>query len=154
MNKKTTTKNKKNWLYSEEVKKHFFNPYKFLKEEENPSSRKATKDKNFKADGYGEIGSTACGDVMKFWIKIDKSGEKITDCRWRTYGCGSAIASTSVLAKMITEKGGMKIKDALKIKPQDIIKRLKGLPAIKVHCSVLGDQALRKAIQNYLESSK
>ncbi|MBU1179526.1 iron-sulfur cluster assembly scaffold protein [Patescibacteria group bacterium] len=126
------------WFYSKTVKKHFFNPIKFLKDDEK-----------FDADGVGQVGSSACGDVMKFWIKVDKSGKKIIDCRWRTYGCGSAIASTSTLAEMLTEKGGMKIKDALKIKPQDIMKRLGGLPAIKVHCSVLGDQALRKAIEDY-----
>ncbi|MBU4421779.1 iron-sulfur cluster assembly scaffold protein [Patescibacteria group bacterium] len=133
------------WLYSKKVKQHFFNPVKFMKESE---------EKKFKADGIGQVGSSACGDVMKFWIKVDKSGKKIIDCRWRTYGCGSAIASTSVLAEMLTEKGGMTIEKALKIKPQDISNRLDGLPAIKVHCSVLGDQALRKAIEDYKKSSK
>ena len=128
------------WFYSDEVKRHFFHPYKFMKDGEDAA---------FEADGVGTVGSPACGDMMKFWIKVDKKTKKIEDCRWRTFGCGSAIASTSALAEMITEKGGMKIEDALKICPQDIMERLCGLPDIKVHCSVLGDQALRAAIGDY-----
>lgn len=131
------------WFYTDEVKKHFFNPYKFLKDDEK-----------FKADGEGAVGSPACGDMMKFWLKIDKKRKKITDCRWRTFGCASAIASTSALAEMLTENGGMKIEKALKITPQDIMARLGGLPEIKVHCSILGDQALRAAIKDYKKSSK
>jgi len=127
-----------NWFYTDKVKKHFFNPYKFLKDGEE-----------FKADGEGVVGSPACGDMMKFWIKIDKKAGKIIDCRWRTFGCASAIASTSALAEMLTEKGGMKIEKALKITPQDIMARLGGLPEIKIHCSILGDQALRAAIKDY-----
>tara|TARA_B100000315_G_C14487263_1_gene545777 strand:+ start:469 stop:909 length:441 start_codon:yes stop_codon:yes gene_type:complete len=138
------TKNKKqDWFYSDKVKQHFFNPYKFMKEDE---------EKKFKADGVGQVGSPACGDMMKFWIKVDKKSKKIVDCRWRTYGCGSAIASTSALAEMLLENGGMDIKKALKLKPQDILKRLNGLPAVKVHCSVLGDKALRAAIKDYRET--
>ncbi len=152
------------WFYSEEVKRHFFNPYKFMKDEE---------EKTFEFDGMGQVGSPACGDMMKLWIKVgpvrsrpvggaattatglsasdgvDKEPQKIIDCRWRTYGCGSAIASTSVLAEMITENGGMNIDDALKIKPQDIMARLGGLPEIKIHCSILGEQALEAAIKDY-----
>jgi NifU-like protein involved in Fe-S cluster formation len=130
------------WIYSDVVKEHFFNPKNFLKLEE---------EKKFKFNAYGEAGSPACGDLMKFWLWIDPKTEKIKQCRWRTFGCGSAIASTSVLSIMITEKDGMKINEAIKIKPQDIIKRLSGLPDIKIHCSVLGDQALRNAIDNYLK---
>ena len=133
------------WFYSDEVKRHFFNPFKFMKEEE---------EKKFKADGIGQVGSPACGDMMKFWIKVDKTGKKIVDCRWRTYGCGSAIASTSALAEILLEDGGMELEKALLIKPQDIMKKLNGLPAIKAHCSVLGDQALRAAIKNYLSRKK
>jgi len=133
------------WFYSEEVRRHFFNPYKFMKDEE---------EKTFEADGVGQVGSPACGDMMKLWIKVDKKTQKIIDCRWRTYGCGSAIASTSALAEMITENGGMSIEDALKIKPQDIMARLGGLPEIKIHCSVLGDQALRAAVDDYKNKLK
>lgn len=130
------------WVYSDIVKEHFFNPKNFLKPEE---------EKSFKFNAYGEAGSPACGDLMKFWLWIDPKTKKIKDCRWRTFGCGSAIASTSMLSVIITEKDGMKIDKAIKIKPQDIIKRLSGLPDIKIHCSVLGDQALRNAINNYLK---
>jgi NifU-like protein involved in Fe-S cluster formation len=130
------------WVYSNIVKEHFFNPKNFLKPEE---------EKSFKFNAYGEAGSPACGDLMKIWLWIDSKTEKIKQCRWRTFGCGSAIASTSMLSIMITEKDGMKIDKAIKIKPQDIIKRLSGLPDIKIHCSVLGDQALKNAINNYLK---
>jgi NifU-like protein involved in Fe-S cluster formation len=92
-----------------------------------------------------------CGDVMKLWIWIEK--DRIKKCKWQTFGCASAIASTSMLSVMVTEKGGMKISDAKKITAKDILKRLGGLPAIKIHCSVLGDQALRAAINDY-ESKK
>ena len=85
-----------------------------------------------------------CGDVMKVWI-IVKDG-KIADCKWQTFGCASAIASTSIMSEMVK---GMKLEDAMKIRPQDIVKKLGGLPEQKIHCSVLGDQALRAAIKNY-----
>jgi len=128
------------WLYSDTVKEHFFNPRNFMKQGEEDS---------FEYDGVGRAGSPACGDEMVMWIKVDKKTKKILDCRWRTFGCGSAIASTSVLSEMVIENGGMDIIKAAKIKPQDILKRLGGLPDIKVHCSVLGDQALQKAIEDY-----
>ena len=134
--------NKIPWIYSNIVKKHFFNPKNFLKPEE---------EKSLKFNAYGEAGSPVCGDLMKIWLYIDPKTEKIKKCRWKTFGCGSAIASTSMLSVIITEKSGMKINEARKIKPQDIIKRLSGLPDIKIHCSVLGDQALRNAINNYLK---
>lgn len=94
-----------------------------------------------------------CGDAMKFWLRIDPKTERIKECRWQTYGCASAIASTSALSEMLTEKGGMKIEKALKITPQDILKRLGGLPARKIHCSVLGDKALRAAINDYYKNT-
>src|SRR3989344_206806 len=125
------------WLYSDIVKDHFFNPRNILLYGE--------EDK-FDADATGRVGSPACGDEMVLWLKIDKKTERITECKWQTFGCASAIASTSMLSVMVTENGGMKVDDALKIKPQDILARLGGLPARKVHCSVLGDQALRTAI--------
>jgi len=92
-----------------------------------------------------------CGDVMKMWIWV--RDDKIVKCKWQTFGCASAIASTSMLSVMVTEKGGMKIEDALKLTAKDILKRLGGLPKIKIHCSVLGDQALRAAINNYLKKA-
>ncbi|MCR4323523.1 MAG: iron-sulfur cluster assembly scaffold protein [Nanoarchaeota archaeon] len=137
----------KKWFYNDIVKKHFFNPKNFLKDEA------AAKEYGKTASGVGQVGSPACGDMMKMWIKVDKKGNKIKECKWQTFGCASAIGSTSMLSVMVTEKGGMKIEDALKIKPQDIANRLKGLPQRKFHCSVLGDKALREAINNYFRKS-
>jgi NifU-like protein involved in Fe-S cluster formation len=115
----------------------------------NPKNFLSGKPKEGEFDAEGEAGSLACGDIMKVWIKIDPKTKKIKKFKWRTWGCASAIASTSVFSVMVTEKGGMKISDALKITPQDIIKRLHGLPAIKIHCSVLADQAFKNAVKNY-----
>jgi NifU-like protein involved in Fe-S cluster formation len=125
------------WFYSNEVKKHFFSPKNFLKKEEDVS----------KYNGYGKVGNIKCGDMMEMWIFIKDN--KIKKCRWRTFGCASAIASTSILSEIITKNGGMKIENALKITPKDIVEGLKGLPSIKFHCSILGDQALIDAIKNY-----
>ena len=129
---------KEKWFYSETVKEHFFNPKNVLKTETDVKAFEK------KADAVGQVGSPVCGDVMKVWI-IVKDG-RIADCRWQTFGCASAIASTSIMSEMVK---GMKLEDAMKIRPQDIVKRLGGLPEQKIHCSVLGDQALRAAIKNY-----
>ncbi len=94
-----------------------------------------------------------CGDVMRIWLKINPKTERIKAFKWRTFGCASAIAATSMLSVMATEKGGMKLDKALKIKPQDIMKRLGGLPDRKIHCSVLGDKALRTAINNWFKKT-
>jgi len=131
-------KQEKAWLYSSKVKEHFFNPKNIFKSDQELEDYK----KN--ADGIGEVGSPACGDVMEMFIKV-KNG-KIKECRWRTFGCASAIASTSMLSTMVV---GKTLAEAKKITPQDIVKALGGLPARKIHCSILGDQALRKAIENY-----
>ncbi len=133
------------WLYSDIVKDHFFNPRNFMRYEE---------EKKFKFNAMGRVGSPACGDEMVLWLKIDPKNEKIKDCRWRTFGCGSAIASTSVLSEMIKEKGGMTLDKALLITPSDILKRLGGLPDRKIHCSVLGDKALQAAINDYFRKTK
>ena len=134
----------KKWFYTDLVKEHFFNPKNFLK------SEKVAK---YKADGGGVVGSPQCGDMMRMWIKVDKKNDKIKECKWETYGCGSAIASTSMLSVIVTENGGMKIDDAFKIKPQEISARLGGLPSRKFHCSVLGDKDLRAAINDYFRKS-
>ncbi len=94
-----------------------------------------------------------CGDVMRVWLKIDPKKDRIIEFKWRTFGCASAIAATSMLSVMATEKGGMKIDKALKIKPKDIMKRLGGLPDRKIHCSVLGDKALRAAINDWFKKT-
>lgn len=130
------------WLYTKTVKKHFFHPQNFIK----------GKKPSWQFNGYGAVGSPACGDLMKFWIYVDPKTERIKKIGWQTFGCASAIASTSILSEMVSKNRGMKISKALKITPYDIIKKLGGLPSIKIHCSVLGDQALKKAIKNYLRS--
>ena len=131
------------WVYSDIVKDHFFNPRNLLLDE-----------KNYVADGIGVVGSPACGDLMALWIKVDKTSGCIAECKWRTFGCASAIASTSMLSVMATEEGGMKLSRAKKITPEAIIERLGGLPDRKYHCSVLGHLALREAIQDYEASLK
>lgn len=131
------------WAYSEVVRDHFFNPRNLLLE--NPD--KAAY------DAEGMIGSPACGDVMRIWLKIDPQTERIKECKWRTFGCASAIAATSMLSVMVTEKGGMKLARALDLRPQDITSRLDGLPGRKIHCSVLGDKALRAAINNWFKKT-
>ncbi len=130
------------WIYSQTVQDHFFNPRNAL-----------VAGESFDADGIGEVGSPACGDMMQVLIKVDKTEDRITECRWKTFGCASAIASTSMLSVMLTEDGGMKIDNALRIRPQHILSRLGGLPDKKVHCSVLGDEALREAIKDYFQKS-
>ena len=146
-NKKTNTSDGSDWQYSETVKKHFFDPKNVLLTDPKPDD----------FDAEGQVGSPACGDVMKMWVKlappkeagIDPMKMKIKKLKWRTFGCASAIASTSVFSEMVTKNGGMTIEEALKITPKDIMAELGGLPAVKVHCSVLADQAFEKTIENY-----
>ena len=137
----------KKWFYNDVVREHFFNPKNFLKD------KKSAEKYDKIANGVGQVGSPACGDMMKMWIKVDSSKDKIVECKWQTFGCASAIGSTSMLSVMVTENNGMKIENALKIKPQDIADRLEGLPQRKFHCSVLGDKALRSAINDYFKKS-
>jgi len=126
------------WLYSDTVKDHFTNPRNVLMEDET----------SFAPDARGQTGNIKCGDQMLMLLKI--KDDVITDVRWKTYGCASAIASTSMLSETIK---GMKIEDAYKIRPEDLVEKLGGLPSFKVHCSVLGDKALREAINNYLDKT-
>ena len=91
---------------------------------------------------------------MMVYIKVDKESQKIKECKWKTFGCASAIASTSMMSVMVTEKGGMNIKRAINLKPQEILERLGGLPDRKFHCSVLGHLALREAIMDYSKNEK
>jgi Fe-S cluster assembly protein NifU len=125
------------WVYSEKVKEHFMNPRNILQDEEN-----------FTEDGRGIVGSVQCGDEMLVLIKVHSG--RITDCRWKTYGCASAIASTSALSEMVK---GMSLEDAARITPKQIMEYLDGLPEAKVHCSVLGDKALRSAIDDYYQKN-
>jgi nitrogen fixation protein NifU and related proteins len=100
-------------------------------------------------DAFGEVGNEKCGDVMRIYLKIES--DVIKDIRFKTYGCIAAIASSEALCELAK---GNTIKDALKIKHKEIVKRLGNLPLIKVHCSVLGTEALKKAIKNYGNENK
>jgi len=131
------------WLYSEIVKDHFLNPRNVLIDE-----------KNYKFDAKGTSDNPRCGDIMTVWLKIDPKTERIKECKWRTYGCASAIASTSMMSEILTENGGMTIENALKLTPQQIIKRLAGLPPLKFHCSILGLDALKQAIDEFRSQRK
>lgn len=131
------------WFYGDIVKDHFFNPRNILLD-----------DKNYVADGVGISGSPLCGDMMAVWIRVDKETERITECKWRTFGCASAIASTSMMSVMVVEDGGMTLARAKRISPESIIERLGGLPDRKYHCSVLGHEALHKAVEDYEQSTK
>lgn len=122
------------WMYSKTVEDHFFNPRNVLLD--------GQREVDF--DATGTIGSPACGDVMKVWLKV-KDG-KIVDFKWKTFGCASAIASTSILSEMVV---GKSLDEAYKISAQDIIDALGGLPPKKIHCSIMGDRALRLAIDDY-----
>jgi nitrogen fixation protein NifU and related proteins len=127
------------WAYTEKVKDHFINPRNILEDEEG-----------YKYDGRGMVGNIKCGDQMLMVIKVDPAKNVITDCKWKTYGCASAIASTSVLSEMVK---GMKLEDAYHISPKEITAELGELPEHKIHCSVLGDKALREAINDYYKRS-
>ncbi len=131
------------WYYSDIVKDHFFNPRNIMLKDPKPDDY----------DAMGMIGAPACGDMMKIWLKIDPKTEKITDMKWRTFGCASAIAATSMFSVMLTENGGIAINEALKIKPQNIMERLGGLPLRKIHCSVLADKAFIEAINEYFRKT-
>jgi nitrogen fixation NifU-like protein len=126
------------WLYSDTVKEHFTNPKNVIFDDESA----------FPADARGETGNMRCGDQMAMLLRI--TDDVIIDVRWKTYGCASAIASTSMLSEMIK---GMNIADAYKVKPEDLVEKLGGLPENKIHCSVLGDKAMRAAIDDYLEKT-
>ncbi len=115
----------------------------------DPKNFLAQEPKEGEFDAQGEAGNFACGDIMKVWIKVEPETERVKDFKWRTWGCASAIAATSMFSVMVTENGGMILDEALKITPADILKRLSGLPPNKVHCSVLADQAFKDAVKNY-----
>lgn len=127
------------WVYTDIVKEHFLNPRNFLMGDES----------KYAHDAEGIVGNPVCGDQMKMFIRV-KDGI-IEDVKWKTYGCASAIASTSALSELVK---GKSLDEALKIGPDEITDFLGGLPKHKFHCSVLGHEALAAAIQDYRSSCK
>lgn len=123
------------WAYTEKLKEHFMSPKNIMQGENTDEF-----------DGVGMEGNLQCGDQMMVVIKVDRGTEVITDCQWKTYGCASAIASTSILSEMVK---GKTLDQAFHISPKEVAQELGGLPDNKIHCSVLGDKALRAAINNY-----
>ena len=121
-------------LYSEKVMDHFRNP-RNVGEIEN-------------ADGVGEVGNAKCGDIMKMYLKIEDG--IIVDVKFETFGCGSAIATSSMATELIK---GKKVEEALSLTNQAVVEALDGLPAHKIHCSVLAEEAVRAAIKDYYDKN-
>ncbi|MEI6342491.1 MAG: Fe-S cluster assembly scaffold protein NifU [Verrucomicrobiota bacterium] len=119
-------------LYNSTVMDHFM----------NPRNMGDLKD----ADGVGEVGAAACGDIMKISLKI--KGGRIEDARFKTFGCGSAIASSSMATELIK---GRTIEEAMNFSNQEVVEALGGLPPVKIHCSVLAEEALKAALEDYVK---
>ncbi|MFR0881118.1 MAG: Fe-S cluster assembly scaffold protein NifU [Oscillospiraceae bacterium] len=117
-------------LYSEKVLDHFSNPRNVGEIED--------------ADGIGEVGNAKCGDIMKMYIKVNNG--IIEDVKFKTFGCGAAVATSSMATELIK---GQPIEDALKLTNKAVVEALDGLPAVKLHCSVLAEQAIKAAISDY-----
>lgn len=121
-------------MYSEKVMEHFTNP-RNMGEMEN-------------ADGVGEVGNVQCGDIMKIYLKMDN--DIVEDVKFQTYGCASAIASSSMVTELIK---GKTISEVLKITNMDVAEELDGLPPVKIHCSVLAEDAIKAALKDYSEKA-
>ena len=119
-------------LYSEKVMDHFMNPRNVGTIED--------------ASGVGEIGNAKCGDIMKIYLKIENN--IIVDCKFETFGCGSAIASSSMATEMIM---GKSVDEAMELTNKAVAEALDGLPAHKMHCSVLAEEAIKKALKDYFD---
>lgn len=120
--------------YSEKVMEHFVHPHNVGKIED--------------ADGIGEVGNAKCGDIMKMYLKIDDG--IITDVKFNTYGCASAIATSSMATDLIK---GQPLTEALKLTNKAVVEALDGLPAVKIHCSVLAEQAIKAAVRDYYDKN-
>jgi nitrogen fixation NifU-like protein len=123
-------------LYSEKVMDHF----------KHPRNVGTIPD----ADGVGEVGNAKCGDIMKMYIKVN-SDEVITDCKFETFGCGSAIATSSMATEMII---GRSVSEALELSNKAVVEALDGLPPAKIHCSVLAEEAVKAAVEDYYSRKK
>ena len=119
-------------LYSDKVMDHFQNPRNVGKLDD--------------ADGIGEVGNAKCGDIMRMYIKVNDG--VITDCKFNTFGCGSAIATSSMATELIK---GKPIEEALQLSNKAVVEALDGLPAHKIHCSVLAEEAVRAAVKDYYD---
>ncbi|HHT20907.1 MAG TPA: Fe-S cluster assembly scaffold protein NifU [Tissierellia bacterium] len=119
-------------MYNKKVMDHFMNP-RNVGEIADP-------------DGMGEVGNLKCGDIMRIYLRIDPTTDVIEDIKFKTFGCGSAVASSSIATEMIM---GKTVEEALKLTNKDVLKELGGLPTIKVHCSVLAEQAFKAAAYDY-----
>jgi nitrogen fixation NifU-like protein len=119
--------------YSDKVMEHFRNPHNVG---EIPD-----------ADGIGNVGNPVCGDIMRLYIKVDEN-EVITDAKFKTFGCGAAIATSSMVTDLVK---GKTVGEALKVSNSAVAEALGGLPKIKMHCSVLAEEALRSAIKDYMD---
>ena len=117
--------------YSEKVMDHFMNP--------------RNVGEIVDADGVGTVGNAKCGDIMKMYLKIDEN-DVITDCKFKTFGCGAAIATSSMATELIK---GRTVKEALALTNNAVVEALDGLPAVKVHCSVLAEEAVKEALADY-----
>ena len=120
-------------LYSEKVMDHFQHPRNVGKIDD--------------ADGVGEVGNAKCGDIMRVYLKIDENGI-ITDVKFNTFGCGSAIATSSMATEMIK---GKSVDEALTLSNKAVVEALDGLPAHKIHCSVLAEEAVKAAVKDYYD---
>lgn len=121
-------------LYSDKVMDHFQNPRNVGKMDD--------------ADGIGEVGNAKCGDIMRMYIKVENG--VITDCKFNTFGCGSAIATSSMATELIK---GKPVEEALELSNQAVVEALDGLPPQKIHCSVLAEEAVRAAVKDYYDKN-
>ena len=123
-------------LYSDKVMDHFQHPRNVGKMDD--------------ADGIGEVGNAKCGDIMRMYIKVDRDTQTITDVKFNTFGCGSAIATSSMATELIKGKPSS---EALTLSNKAVVEALDGLPAQKIHCSVLAEEAVRAAIRDYYDKN-